>query len=90
MPFSRASSTKLPAEVRVTSGERCLDVLRDRRMIIPQGRIELDISEFRRIVLRRRMAPASRACGHSSAHTTAHAAVAANARTIRHRSFRKS
>jgi hypothetical protein len=31
------------------------------------------------------MAPASRACGHSSAHATAHTAVPASAEPIRHR-----
>ena len=53
MFFSLASSTKLLARSASFAASAASIFSRDQRLVIPQSRIDLEIGEFRRIVLRR-------------------------------------
>ncbi len=53
MFLSRARLDEAVGEIGIAGGERRLDVLGDQRRVVPQGRIELEIGQRGRIVLRR-------------------------------------
>ena len=63
-------------EIGIARRQRRLDVLGDQRLVAPQGRIEAgDRTSAAGSSCAARMAPASRACGHSAAHTATLSAI---------------
>ena len=81
-------------EVGIIGRQRRLDILGDQPGAVPQGRIELQVGELAGSSCAARMAPASRACGHSAAHTAAlsamHAKATARADPSRNRLIREN
>jgi hypothetical protein len=68
---------KAVGEIGVVCGERHLDILSDDRLVVPQGRIELDVGEFHWVVLCRQngagvacMGPQQRAGYRAHRHTS--------------------
>ena len=53
MFFLPGKIDKAVGEIGVAGGQRRLDILLDHSVVVPQSRIELEIGEFSRIVLRR-------------------------------------